>query len=162
MNPFQADFHVLGTGLAFLSSLFYALTVIGMKKESKQQGVKDVLWFFFFATRLLTPFPFVYGMGELWSVLPIVLVLGVFATGFSYLLFNLALKNIEAGTSSIIINLITPLVAILLAVWIVQEEVNAQMIVGGVVLVFSGVYLEMHDLKLQKSLAEYERRMKVK
>lgn len=152
MNPFQADYHFYGTLLSVVSAFFYSLMVVGMRRESKVHGIRDVLWFFFFATLLLLPFPFVYGLGDIQPVIFYVLVLGLFSTGLAYLFFNLALKRLEAGTSSIIVNVITPLIAIGLAVLVVQEELNFQIILGGSLLILAGVYLEMHDLQLRKSL----------
>lgn len=156
MNPFQAGFHVWGTVLSIISVFFYAFMVIGMRKASKVHGIRDVLWFFFFASLLLLPFPFIYGLGDIQPVIHYVLSLGIFATGLAYLFFNLALRNLEAGTSSIIVDLITPLVAIVLAVVIVQEELNPQIILGGSLLILAGIYLEYHDLNLRRSLQEEE------
>jgi len=89
------------------------------------------------------PFPFIFGFGNL-SAWPFVLVLGLVSTGMAYLFFNLGLEKVEAGFASIIMIIVHPLVAILLAVVIISEELNLRIILGGVLLLLAGIYLEWH------------------
>lgn len=154
MNPFSIDSYIYGNILAFLSVLFYAVMVIQMRKENRRHGIGVVMWFFFFASLFLFPFYLFFGVGNFSAVWQYIILLGFISTGLGYLLYNLALEKVEASTSSIMMNVIYPLVAIFLAVTILQENITIRIILGGTLLIFAGVYLEMHDKKLQKELAK--------
>ena len=119
-----------------------------MRRERKKHGVGDVLWFIFFASIFLLPFPFVYGLGEITTIIPYLLLLGIVSTGMAYLFYNLALEKLEAEVSSIIVILVNPLIAITLAYFILGEMLSIRMIVGGVILLTSSLYLAMHTKKI--------------
>jgi drug/metabolite transporter (DMT)-like permease len=122
-----------------------------MRKEDIDHDIGDVFWFFLFATLLLLPFPFIYGFGDVGAVLPWILGLGALSTGLGYLFYNLALEKIEAEIASIVEMIGVPIISVLLAVIIINEDLSAQIIIGGLVLVISGVYLELHNKELNKS-----------
>jgi drug/metabolite transporter (DMT)-like permease len=134
INPFESGANYLGSMLAMAGAVFYALLVTEMRKEDRMHSIGDVLWFLFFATLLLSPFPFVFGTGNLSGVLVYLLALGFVSTGLAYLLFNLALEKIGAEIGSIIETIITPLVAIPLAVLVIYETIDIRIIIGGAIL----------------------------
>ena len=150
INPFQFGQHNLGNILALSVALVYGLLITIMRKTDKSHSIGSVVWFLGFASILLLPFIFYYGVGNLISVWFYVLLLGVVSTGLAYLFYNLALEKIEAEICSIIATIITPLVSIVMAVLIVSEALKLRTIIGGSILVLSGLYLEMYDKKNKK------------
>lgn len=149
INPFQLGANNIGNTLALLGAFFYAILITEMRKEDKTHTIGDVLWFLFFASLVLLPFPFIYGFGNVSNILGYLLFLGFVSTGLAYLLYNLALEEIEAETGSIIATIITPLVSIILAFFIVHEAINIRIIFGGLLLICSGIYLELHTKELR-------------
>jgi len=161
INPFSLQGNELGNILAMLSAVFHALLLTGLRKENKSHGIGDVLWFFFFATLLLSPFPFIYGFGNVQAVLPFILVLGLVGTGLTYLFLNLALEKMEAEMASITSIIIGPLVAVALAVLIINESLNEKILTGGALLILAGIYLETHS-KTLKFRGTHKRNSKLK
>jgi len=151
INPFQFGAHAIGNVLSLIGAFFYGLLITEMRKEDKSHGIGDVIWFFLFASIILSPFVFIYGVGNLSQVLVYVLLLGVLSTGLAYLLYNLALEHVEAEIGSIIATIITPLISIVLAFMIINESINLKTIIGGALLIIAGVYLETHNKRLKKT-----------
>lgn len=141
MNPFKGEANDQGNFLALVGAFFHGLLITWMRRVRQGHNIGSVIWFFFFASLLLSPFPFIFGWGNLNGVLAKIILLGFISTGLSYLLFNLALEKIEAGICSIIAIIITPLVSILLAVAIIGETLNQDILIGGWLLILSGVFL---------------------
>lgn len=167
INPFNFEGgHIIGNSLAVASAFFYGVLMIGMRKENKTHGIGDVMWFFFFATLLLLPFAFIFGFGfeSLFNenVLVYLLPLGLFSTGLAYLYYNLSLQKIGAETASLIKTVITPLVAISLAIVFLGEVVEQRVLIGGALLVLAGVYLEAHTkwLRGKKHKGKQDKRKK--
>jgi len=154
MNPFQIGSAAYGNILAMISTFIWCFMLINMRKQDKKNGVGHVIWFLFFAMLLLFPFAFYYGFGNYQEVWPYLIVLGFICTGLAYLLYNIALSKIEIGTGSILMNIVYPLGSILLAIMIINEEVSIRTVVGGSLLIFAGIYMEQHDRKLKKAIAE--------
>jgi drug/metabolite transporter (DMT)-like permease len=150
INPFKFEGYVFGNSLALIGSLFYAMLVIGERKEDKKHGFGAVLWFFMFASILLLPFPFIFGFGDLYGVWHLILLLGLFSTGMAYLFYNLALQSLEAEIESIVRTLITPLVSIFLAVIVIGEGLTTRIMIGGGMLILAGIYLETHSKRLKR------------
>ncbi|MAG47887.1 hypothetical protein CL617_04740 [archaeon] len=150
INPFQSGF-ALGNLLAIITALFYALFITAMRNTDKDHSIGSVVWFFFFSTLILLPFPFIYGFGSFsLESLKYILLLGFIATALQFLFYNMALKKVEAETDSLINTIVSPIVAIILAVLIISEPLNLRTIIGGSILVFSGIYLETHKKKLKQ------------
>ena len=154
INPFKVGENTLGNYLALTQMVFYSFLVVRMRKENKEHSIGAIIWFFLFATLLLLPFPFIFGWGNLSEVIWLVLGLGIFSTGFAYLFHNLALAKIGAEISSIFIMLTMPLSGILLAFFILGEELNLRVIIGGIILLSAGVYLQAHNKKVKRALSK--------
>lgn len=150
INPFSFGENILGNLLAVLAAILFALLVTEMRKEDKDHGIGDVAWFLFFASVFLLPFPFVYGFGDLSEAGIYLIILGFISTGLAYLLFNLGLQKMEAETASIINIIVTPLVAVPLAFFAVQEAITPRVIIGGCILIASGIYLQLENKRLKK------------
>jgi drug/metabolite transporter (DMT)-like permease len=130
--------------------VFYGLLIVAMRKEDKSHGIGDVIWFLLFASVVMLPFPAIYGFGNISQVWIYVILLGLVSTGLAYAFYNLALEKIEAEMGSIIATIITPLVSILLAVLIIGEQLSVKTIIGGALLIISGLYLEVSNRRLKK------------
>ena len=154
INPFKFGENALGNYLALTQMVFYSFLVVRMRKEDKEHSIGAIIWFFLFATLLLLPFPFIFGWGNISEVLWLVLGLGIFSTGFAYLFHNLALEKIGAEISSIFIMLTMPLSGIVLAFFILGEELNLRIIIGGIVLIIAGIYLQAHNKKVKKAISK--------
>jgi len=112
-----------------------------LRKANMNDSIGNVVWFFFFASIFLAPFPFIFGFGTI--TLPIV-SLGVISTGAAYLFYSMGYEFVEAQIGSIVVNIIHPIVAIFLATLLLGELINPQVIIGGALLVFAGVYMKTH------------------
>lgn len=150
INPLQAE-GMLGNMLSFIGAIFYGLLIVLMRKEDIDHAIGDVLWFLFFATLLLLPFPFIFGIGNIMAVWHYLLLLGIVSTGLAYLFYNLALEKIEAEIAAIISIIVSPLFAIFLAVVVINEDLNYRIITGGLVLIIAGIYLQTHRKQLRES-----------
>lgn len=146
INPVTAVgglWNIMTLGLAIISGLLIVL----MKKEDNNHSIGDVFWFFLFATIFLLPMPIIFGLGKIsiYSVL-----IGLVSTGAAYFIYNLGLeKNIEAETSSIIENISVPIIGIIFAIIILSEKLIPNIIIGGTILIFAGIYLELHNKTLK-------------
>lgn len=150
INPFHFGENNFGNILALGGAFFYGLLIVGMRKEDKNHGIGDVIWFLLFASIIMLPFPIIQGLGNISQVWVYVILLGFVSTGLAYIFYNLALEKIEAEIGSIIATIITPLVSIILAVLIIGEQLNIRTIIGGALLILSGLYLETHNKQLKK------------
>jgi len=150
INPFKLNAQFIGNIAALASAVALALIVTKMRYEDRTHSASDVLWFLFFGSLVLLPFPFIYGLGNLKEVWMYVLLLGFVSTGLAYLLYNFGLKKIEAETASIIDIISSPIISILLAVLIISEQINFRIIIGGALLITAGAYLELHNKQLKK------------
>ncbi len=150
INPFQFGSYSLGNFLSFVGAFFYAILITEMRKEDKTHTIGDVFWFLLFGSLILLPFPFIFGFGNITAIFVYVVLLGVVSTGLAYLMYNMALEHMEAETCSIIATIITPIISIILAVFIISEYVDWRIIIGGVLLIMAGIYLETHNKKLKK------------
>ena len=151
LNPFQAGDAPFGNFLALGNAVFFALLVVFMRMSDKDHTIGNVFWFVLFATIILLPFFIIFGLKDLAIILPFLphlLILGFVSTGLAYLLYNIGLEHIEAEKSAIIETIFTPVFSIILAVIIISEELNPQTIIGGAILIFAGIYLQMHMRKL--------------
>ena len=150
INPFKIGEYALGNTLALLTAVVAALTITEMRKVDMKHSIGVVFWMFLFATLLLLPMPFIFGFGNLSNVFIYVILLGLIPSGVAYIFYNLALEKIEAEVGSILHIIVAPLVAITLAVIIINEPINIRIILGGFSLIVAGIYLETHNLQLKK------------
>jgi len=159
INPFQASDFFNGHLFALANAVFGALLIVKMRKEGKNHSIGSVLWFMFFAMLVTLPLPFIYGFGDVGSVIFPLLVLGTIGTGFAFFFLNYALERVEAEEVSIISMISGPLFAITLAVLLIGEVVNSQIILGGAILVGAGVFLEVHRKQLREMKQKIEQKI---
>lgn len=153
LNPFKFGENQFGNIVALIQAFTYSWLIIWMRKEGRDHKIGSVIWYFLFASLLLLPMPFIFGFGNLsGNTLWLVFGLGVFSTGFAYLFHNLGLEKIGAEMSSIIIMVVMPLTGILTAFFVLNESLDLRVIVGGIILIIAGIYLEMHEKGLRKAV----------
>jgi drug/metabolite transporter (DMT)-like permease len=150
INPLNINTNIFGNLIALVGAVFYAILVTEMRSVDKEHCPGSVVWFIFFAALSLLPFAIIYGFGNWVAVWPYIILLGVISTGLAYMLYNIALENLEAENASVIAMIFTPLVSIILAFIIINESLNIQTIIGGVFLILAGIYLETHSKKIKK------------
>lgn len=73
----------------------------------------------------------------------------IFPSVFSFLFWNMALKNIEVGIAGISMNLIPVFIAIIS--WIMGEQLMSYQLIGGL-LVFTGVLITSNMIKIKKRI----------
>ena len=140
LNPLRVE-GLWGNLLAILVVITGGLMFTLLRKANMNDSIGNVVWFFFFASIFLVPFPFIYGFGTI--TLPII-SLGVISTGAAYLFYSLGYEFIEAQIGSIVSNIIHPIVAIFLATVLLGELINPQVIIGGALLILAGTYMQTH------------------
>ncbi len=141
LNPLQKK-GLIGNLIAIGVLITGGLMFVLMRKINSKENIGNVVWFFGFATLFLLPFPIIFGFGKI--NLPLI-TLGILSTGTAYLFYNFGYETVEAETGSLISNIVAPIVAIMLAVLILKEKVNIQIITGGIILIIAGIYLKSHN-----------------
>ncbi|MFH1088742.1 MAG: DMT family transporter [Patescibacteria group bacterium] len=146
LNPFQAE-GTLGNFLALAVAGLDGIMVVLLRKEDKTHSIGDAFWFLFFALLFLIPFPIAQGF---YTPSLTIILLGVITAGLQFLFLNLALEKVEAEISSIMGIIITPFIAITLAYFFLDEALTFQIILGGAILIFAGIYMETHSLRKKR------------
>jgi len=149
INPLQPAF-MAGSLLSLANAVLFAIVVVFMRYIDEKKRIGVVFWFLGFAVLFTVPFPFYYGLGSMQSSFIWILLLGVVSTGIAYLLFNYTLEKMPAEISSIIILSVEPLASICMAVLIISETVALNVILGGILIVGGGVFLEVKDRLLKR------------
>ncbi len=101
---------------------------------------------------LMTPFIFMNGNPptdlSTSSIISMIYIV-IFPSVFSFLFWNMALKNIEVGIAGISMNLIPVFIAIIS--WIMGEQLMSYQLIGGL-LVFTGVLVTSNMIKMKKQI----------
>ena len=129
--------HILGIGFGLGAACLYA-TVILLNKFIKQvEGISRTFLQFVAAIVVLIPYVACTGgvtLGQLdktgWICL---LIVGLFHSGFAYCLYFSSLKELP-GQKAAILSYIDPLVAVILSVTVLHEQMNATQIIGGILI----------------------------
>lgn len=140
INPFEADF-IVGNLLAIANSVLFGFLIVFMKMRSKGHSYLSLLWAFFFASILLSPFLFLESYGNLIRFIPKIAFLGIFSTGIAYLALISSLKYLKAELSSLVLLIGNPIAGILLSVALLGEVLLPRIIIGGLFLITAGVVL---------------------
>ncbi len=134
----------IGNFLGLLSGIIMAITIVKMKKEDTQGGLKTTFWIFFFSTIILLPSPFIFGLGEISNNIGYILWLGVICGGIGYFLYNLSLEHIEADIIGILGVILKSIVGIFLSFIILNEQLTTQLALGGIFLLLAAIILNYH------------------
>ena len=129
----------LGNAFALMQSVLFASLIIFLRKEGREHGIGSVMWFFLFATLFLSPFVFIYGVGNLTSVIHYILLLSIVSTSLVYLLMTYGLQKARANTAAIISFVSVPLASILFATLIINEPMPRNIVIAGIFLLSAGL-----------------------
>jgi drug/metabolite transporter (DMT)-like permease len=138
MNPFTTGF-LFGNSIAFVQAIVFALMVVYFRMEEKHHDIGAVFWFFAFATLFSVPLLLVKGVGDVKSVLDLIILLGIISTTLPYILLSYGLEKTDAGTGSVLTLVTFPLSSILLAFLIISEVVSLRTYLGGTLLIVAGL-----------------------
>lgn len=103
INPLTAGAGLLGNLLALFSGVSFATLIVFMRKFERRRDLKILVWLLFFSTLLLLPSIFIWGLGDLATIWPQVLIMGLACTGLAYLCFTVGVEYIESETASIVL-----------------------------------------------------------
>jgi len=148
INPLTTG-DLIGNIAALISGIFFAILTVYMRYEDKKLHHTSTLWFMFFAALFMLPFPFIFGVGEIFKNIWYILMLGGLGTGIAYFFYNLALERMEADIAGLFAMILLPLSSIILGVLVIKEVLPLMTIIGGSILIGSGIYLELHSKKVR-------------
>ncbi len=134
----------IGIGLILVSVFaFFAYGIMSKEEQRKDQISGTALAFYFAVITTIISIPFAvvetvqnpwFGNVTLWPLLA-TLYLGFIGTGAQYLLYQRALKVMEAAQANIFIYL-QPIITVVLAALVVDEAITWQIFIGGVIVLF--------------------------
>ena len=148
INPLHSG-DLIGNMASLISGALFAFLTAYMRYEDKKMHHTSTLWYMLFATILMIPFPFIFGIGMLAKNILYVLMLGGLGTAIAYLFYNLSLEKMEAEVAALFAMILLPLSSIILGIIIIGEIPSLKVIIGGIILLGSGVYLELHSKKVR-------------
>lgn len=138
--------HLLGIGFGLGAAVLYATVILLNKCIKGVAGIQRTFLQFLSAICVLVPYvltttgihvQMLSGIG--WMNL---LVVGLIHTGVTYCLYFSALKDLPGQTAAIL-SYIDPLVAVLLSVFVLGEQITVIQIVGGILILGFTLYNEL-------------------
>lgn len=138
--------HLLGIGFGLGAAVLYATVILLNKCIKGVAGIQRTFLQFLSAICVLVPYvltttgirvQMLNGIG--WMNL---LVVGLIHTGVTYCLYFSALKDLPGQTAAIL-SYIDPLVAVLLSVFVLGEQITVIQIVGGILILGFTLYNEL-------------------
>jgi drug/metabolite transporter (DMT)-like permease len=154
INPIRSGMSIIGLAIALINAMIHAGLLVYMKYEGKRHKSSAVVWILLCASLFLLPMPFIFGFGNVITVLPLLLVLGIVSTAVTYTLLSFGLRKISADSVAILQLSITPITAILLAIVFLQERLSDRTIVGGTFILLGGISLIYSLAKFKSFLHE--------
>jgi len=149
ITPFRPAFFA-GSMLSMSGAILYGAVLVFMRQIDEKRSIGVVFWFLGFAALFTAPYSLYYGLGNIQSSFVWILLLGVVSTGMAYLLLNFTLEKMPAETTSLIILTVQPMAAILLAFLVLGETVNLNIIIGGILIIAGGIFLEVKKSLFKK------------
>lgn len=135
---------IFGYSIAFVSGITYSAALLVLKDLGKKKTTLQALfWPTFLGGAVLLPISLLAGFtfdisgGALTPLLGLVLI----STLMGYSLFAKGLKETRAGLSSIIMIVVEPFSAVLLAILFLGETLSSSSALGGGLIVLSGLLL---------------------
>lgn len=145
--------HLIGILLGLGAACLYATVILLNKFIKEVDGTSRTLFQFLAAILILVPYVCLTGgvnFTEMntrgWICL---LVVGLIHTGLSYLLYFPSLKELT-GQSAALLSYIDPLVAILISVFFLREEITPMQVVGGALILGFTLWNELGSSKPTK------------
>lgn len=141
--------HLLGIAFGLGAAFLYATVILLNKFIKKVEGLHRTFLQFIAAILVLIPYVAFTGGITLWTLNMTgwvsLLIVGFFHTGVTYCLYFSSLKELP-GQKAAILSYIDPLVAVLVSVLILKEELTLMQIAGGVLILGFTMWNEI-DLK---------------
>ena len=137
----EASNHFLGILFGLLAALFYATVILLNKFIKRVDGIHRTFLQFLAAIATLIPYVLLTGglnLGSLNTKGTIsLLIVGLVHTGITYCLYFSSLKELS-GAKTAILSYIDPLVAVLISVFSLKEDMTVLQAIGGLlILVFT-------------------------
>jgi len=141
INPFRPT-SALGSTLVLGQAVIYAGIVVFMRWSEKNHKIDSIFWMMCFASLFLSPFVLIFGLGDIINSLFWIIVMAIFS-GLAYLTLSYSLEYIGADLASLLNTIVTPLTAVVLGVLFLSEIPAENVILGGILIIFSGLILRM-------------------
>ncbi|MBS3813406.1 EamA family transporter [Candidatus Bipolaricaulota bacterium] len=135
---------LVGYTMAFASGITYSAVILGLKSFARTKTTLQTLfWPALFGGVGLIPVVLFDGVkfdvsgGTLFNLMGLVL----FSTALGYSLFARGLQDVRAGVSSIILIIVEPAAAVVMAVIFLGENVTGYSLAGGALIVLAGAFI---------------------
>lgn len=152
------DTNLIGIGFGLSAAVLYAAVILLNKFIKAVDGVDRTLMQFFAAIVVLIPYLCMTSgihIGDVGSIgLLNLLIIGIVHTGIMYCMYFSSLKQLK-GQEAAILGYIDPLVAIIVSVSLLGENIDFTQIVGGI-LILGFTLLNEVDIQLFKKKASQE------
>ena len=139
-----------GIGFGMSAAALYATVMLLNKAIKGISGIYRTFLQFASAAAVLIPYVLLSDGVNITSLktegLICLLIVGVIHTGITYLLYFSSLKEIE-GQQAAVLSYIDPLIAVVVSVFILKEEITAIQIVGGALIL---CFTLLNEIELQK------------
>lgn len=142
--------HLTGILLGLGAALLYATVILLNKYIKRTENVQRTLLQFVAAAAVLLPYVFLTGGTKIltldtngWIAL---IVVGVVHTGIAYCIYFSSIKNLS-GQQTAILSYIDPLVAVLLSVFVLGEEITPLQLLGGALILGFTLWNELSPKK---------------
>ncbi|MFV0527284.1 MAG: DMT family transporter [Lachnospiraceae bacterium] len=173
INPLQMSINLPGTLCALAATVAFALYGVGSKKTGQSHGALVVTCFGFLSGSLemllLTILSHVPAIAEFllahdlglfaripvlsgysWQTLPAFLLVSVGVTGIGYTAYFIGMEKTSAATGSLVF-FFKPVLATLLSVWILAEQIVPSMILGIAFMLAGSLVTILPELRRQKT-----------
>lgn len=132
-----ANDYTMGIVIGLLSALLYAMrNLVSKKLVVKYPGDHTLIIQLFFAAIFLSPSLLLYSFQIDLRTLLLLIVLSLITTAVGHTFFLMALKHLTTSSASILASL-QPVYAILLAVIVIDEHLEMNVIIGGVLILMA-------------------------
>lgn len=142
------DTHLFGILLGLGAAVFYATVILLNKFIKKVEGIQRTFLQFLAAIVTLLPYVAITG-GTHFEVLDIkgwlsLLVVGLVHTGITYCMYFSALKELN-GQEVAILSYLDPLVAVVISVAVLGEEMKFLQLIGGILILGCTLWNELKE-----------------
>ncbi len=144
-----------GVLLGLFSSVLYAIrNIMNRQHIAVYSGTKIMCYQLILSTLLLAPVLFVYSLNisaENWGKIAL---LALVTTAIAHTLFVQALSSFTTSTVSIL-SCLTPVYGILWAVWLAGEQLNENIIWGGLIIILTTLAQSIKHYQKPKNVTEH-------
>ncbi len=142
--------HIFGNIIALLAGVFFGLMIVFLRKAKESNPYLNMIWGNLIAFVVCIPF---MGRGEVTTTnVVLILILGVFQLGLSYVMYAYAIQGVTALEA----NVITVLEPVLSPVWafVFYKELPTKVSVLGGVIIILGILIKEIRIPIRKHQKE--------